>query len=465
MSRRRAAVRTLRVLPLGAGDSRPPVPARPVSCPRCGSLFDRGARQFKFVDRTFNLNLRTSRAILDFFFERYEPGLFLHFEMIPDRFPESLRDSIRAFPPGALQFEVGVQTFNEQTAELISRRQDNQKLEENLRFLREQTGVHVHADLIVGLPGESLESFAAGFDRLVRAGPAGDSSRHAQAAAGDAHHPARRANGRWSTARDRRYEILSNRLLDADTIARLARFARFWDLVANSGNFVESAPLLWRDRSPFAGFLAFADWLYARLGRTWGIPLAELTEGVFRFLVDVLGQDAQADGRSNLAGLPTRRTARSPGVLEPVCRGPLPAHAGRPAVACPPPSTAPTLVTFRSDERIKFPAVRPDRNSRPSTQGSARRANISAGPAGVHRRNPLFSRFRRAIRLGQAIPPRSVSPRRAEHVYRPEQHRSRNTVAPNFSRSRASRPASLAGRGARPRLTGWRCWCSRAWTS
>ena len=59
---------------------------------RCGSLFDRGARQFKFVDRTFNLNLRTSRAILDFFYERYEPGLFLHFEMIPDRFPETLRD-------------------------------------------------------------------------------------------------------------------------------------------------------------------------------------------------------------------------------------------------------------------------------------------------------------------------------------------------------------------------------------
>ena len=77
-------------------------------------------------------------AILDFFYERYEPGLFLHFEMIPDRFPEPLRDSIRRFPPGALQFEVGVQTFNERTAELISRRQDNQKLEENLRLTPEQ---------------------------------------------------------------------------------------------------------------------------------------------------------------------------------------------------------------------------------------------------------------------------------------------------------------------------------------
>ena len=61
------------------------------------------------------------------------------------------------------------------------------------------------------------------------------------------------------------YEILSNRLIDADTMARLRRFARFWDFVANSGNFVESAPRLWQGGSPFDGFFAFAEWLYARL--------------------------------------------------------------------------------------------------------------------------------------------------------------------------------------------------------
>src|SRR5438046_4628285 len=54
-------------------------------------LLDRGLRQFKFVDRTFNLNLNISRSILQFFLDRYQPGLFLHFEMIPDRLPEGLR--------------------------------------------------------------------------------------------------------------------------------------------------------------------------------------------------------------------------------------------------------------------------------------------------------------------------------------------------------------------------------------
>ena len=87
-------------------------------------LLARGVKQFKFVDRTFNLNLNASRAILEFLLERYRPGHFFHFEMVSDRLPAALREVIARFPPGALQFEVGVQTFNAQVAELIHRRQD-----------------------------------------------------------------------------------------------------------------------------------------------------------------------------------------------------------------------------------------------------------------------------------------------------------------------------------------------------
>jgi radical SAM superfamily enzyme YgiQ (UPF0313 family) len=83
----------------------------------------------------------------------------------------ALRELIKEFPPGALQFEVGIQTFNEEVAKLISRRQDNAKVEENLRWLREETGVHVHADLIVGLPGEDvpvLRRDSTDWSRLAR---------------------------------------------------------------------------------------------------------------------------------------------------------------------------------------------------------------------------------------------------------------------------------------------------------
>ncbi|HVV73679.1 MAG TPA: DUF4080 domain-containing protein, partial [Verrucomicrobiae bacterium] len=89
------------------------------------------------------------------------------------------------------------------------------------------------------------------------------------------------------------YEILQNKLLDFASLQRLRRFARFWDLVGNSGNFIETTPLLWQadGSSPFRSFLRFADWLHTRVGRTDGIALARLMNLLFDFLTNELGQD------------------------------------------------------------------------------------------------------------------------------------------------------------------------------
>jgi len=298
------------------------------------ALFDRGARRFKFVDRTFNLNLRTSRAILEFFLERYDPGLFLHFEMIPDRFPESLRGVIQRFPDGALQFEVGVQTFNDDVALLISRRQDNAKLEENLRFLRDQTGVHVHADLIVGLPGESTASVAAGFDRLLALGPQEIQVGMLKRLRGT---PIVRHDAAWQMVYDASapYEVISTRLIDANEMTALRRFAKFWDLVANSGNFTESAPLVWEGRSPFAGFFEFATWCHARFQRSWGIPLTDLAQAVFEFLVEVRGRERQSTAEAIWRDYQRGRRADRPAFLRPFVLAPPRARAFSDAGALP----------------------------------------------------------------------------------------------------------------------------------
>ena len=141
-------------------------------------LYARGARNFKFVDRTFNLKVDDSARILRFFLDRLAPGhddpagrLFVHFEVIPDHLPERLRELIMRFPAGSLQLEVGIQSLNEAVQQRISRRQDNARSETNLRWLVECSQAHVHADLIFGLPGETLASFAQGFDRLYRLRP------------------------------------------------------------------------------------------------------------------------------------------------------------------------------------------------------------------------------------------------------------------------------------------------------
>lgn len=257
------------------------------------SLLDRGAMQFKFVDRTFNLNLRISKAILEFFLARYRPGLFLHFELIPDRLPESLREIIQKFPPGSLQFEIGIQTFSNTVCELISRPQDNTKLADNLRYLRTETGVHIHTDLIVGLPGETLESFADGFDQLYSLRPQEIQVGILKRLRGT---PIIRHDAEWKMVYSQHppYEILSNRLLTFEQVHSLRRFARYWDLVGNSGNFQMSLRLMLDQRpSAFAAFLNFCEWLFETEARRHGIALSRLFERIFEYLTTVHHEDEE----------------------------------------------------------------------------------------------------------------------------------------------------------------------------
>ncbi len=272
-------------------------------------LLARGARHLKFVDRTFNLDARACRTVLEFLLERYRPGLFLHFEIVPDLLSADLRAVICRFPPGSLQFEAGVQTFAPEVADRIGRGAAWPKLEENLRFLRRETGAHIHADLVAGLPGESLESFAAGFDRLIGLGPQEIQVGLLKRLRGA---PISRHDGPWQMVYSPHppYEVLRTSRIDFATMQRLRRFARYWDLVGNSGHFQETVRLLWRDAStepgpsdpsepegaraqpsPFAAFLKWSDWLHRQVHRTDSIALVRLMECLFLYLTTELKRE------------------------------------------------------------------------------------------------------------------------------------------------------------------------------
>ena len=217
--------------------------------------------------------------------------MFFHFEMSPDRLPAELRAVIAKFPPGSLQFEVGIQTFNPEVGSLISRRQNYERLADNFNFLRKETSVHIHADLIIGLPGETLKSFAAGFDQLIALGPQEIQVGILKRLRGT---PIIRHDSEWQMVYNAHppYEILQNKLLDFATLQRLRRFARYWDLVGNSGNFIAVTPLIWSDgASPFNHFLRFSDWLFVKIKRTDSIALARLMELLFEFLTQELALD------------------------------------------------------------------------------------------------------------------------------------------------------------------------------
>ncbi len=278
-------------------------------------LFARGARTFKFVDRTFNLKIDASVRILQFFLDRLPAagpaGLFVHFEVIPDHLPQRLQQMIAQFPAGVLQFEVGIQSFNPAVQQTISRRQDNTRTEANLRWLVGHSQAHLHADLIFGLPGEDLRSFAAGFDRLQALGPHEIQLGVLKRLRGT---PIGKLGAEHGMLYDHTppYTVRQTAVVSAQQLQAFVRLARYWDLVANSGRFRRSLELLLGSGSSapvaaigeaelselaaagsaFAAFWRFSAWLWECGGQTSGITPEALVDHLFDYLHGGCGVDA-----------------------------------------------------------------------------------------------------------------------------------------------------------------------------
>jgi len=257
------------------------------------TLYQRGARLFKFVDRTFNLNIKSSLRIMQFFLDKLaahpDDPVFAHFEVVPDHLPDALKSSIQQFPPGSLQFEIGIQSFNPDVQALVSRKQDNAKAAENISWLCEHSHAHLHVDLIAGLPGEDISSFARGFNQLVDLKPHEIQFGILKRLRGT---PIIRHTEPYQMVFDAYppYTILATRDIDFGTMQRLVRFARYWDLVANSGRFNHTLKLILAD-NPFAHFMAFSDWLYVNTDATHRIAMERLAKLVTDWLHQERGLD------------------------------------------------------------------------------------------------------------------------------------------------------------------------------
>ena len=261
------------------------------------ALFERGARQFKFVDRTFNLREERVLALLDYLQARLRDGMQVHFEIVPDRLPPRVLERMAEFPPDVLRLEVGVQTFNPQTQDAISRVQDLDATLITLQFLRERTGALLHADLVLGMPHETWDSIRDGFDRLLAVRPQ-------EIQVGILKRLKGAPIARHTTLHQMLYsasppyEILQTATLDFLQMQRLKRFARYFELYYNSGNFSTSLSTLWEDQSsPFEAFMAFSDFLWTTLGRTHAINLTRLCQALYGYLTEVCGipPDAAAE--------------------------------------------------------------------------------------------------------------------------------------------------------------------------
>jgi len=249
-------------------------------------LYKRGARHFKFVDRTFNLKIKNSLRILEFFLARIDEDLFLHFEVVPDHLPSALQEMIKRYPAGSLQFEIGIQTFNPEVQARISRRQDNEQAKTNIRWIRQHSNAYVHADLIFGLPGETMESFASSFDQLHALAPHEIQVGILKRLKGS---PIIRHTAEHNLKFNPNppFNILASDTVDYATVQEINRFARYWDLIANSGRFKNTLGLLLGD-SPFGRFAQITKSLFQRSAQTHKISLLRLYDFIYSIAIEDL---------------------------------------------------------------------------------------------------------------------------------------------------------------------------------
>jgi radical SAM superfamily enzyme YgiQ (UPF0313 family) len=257
-------------------------------------LYKKGVRQFKFVDRTFNLKIEASSQILQFFLNKLEleadkaAGLFVHFELIPDQLPDKLKDLIVKFPAGVLQFEIGIQSFNPEVQKRISRKQDDAKTKTNIQWLTQKSEAHLHTDLIFGLPGESLASFANGFDTLFSLKPHEIQLGVLKKLRGT---PIARHTQEYGMVYENTapYTVQQTSSVSRQEVVDFQRMARYWDLIANSGRFQQTLDF-WLNASAvtsvFEAFWNWSLWLWKTSEKTSGLSPEAIVDYLYSYLTE-----------------------------------------------------------------------------------------------------------------------------------------------------------------------------------
>ncbi len=276
-------------------------------------LWQRGVREFKFIDRTFNSQMRVAHAVLDFFLSKPMP-YFAHFEVVPDHFPAPLKAKIALFDAGALQLEVGIQTLDEEVANRISRPLNRTKVLENLDFLTQHTQAHLHVDLIVGLPGETLAQFGRNLDTLV-------AHTKCEIQIGILKKLSGTALARHDVPYEMLYhsmppfDVLQTSTMRFEEIQAMKRFTRYWEILYNSERFPQTLQLLWSNESPFEHFWALSQWLYVRTDATHAISLERMAKLLFDYLIEHRGIAQSKVAQSMLEDFAPKRRSDAPKFL------------------------------------------------------------------------------------------------------------------------------------------------------
>ena len=127
---------------------------------RLNIVKQKGVKEVRVLDRTFNANPKRAISLLKLFAE-FSPYIKFHLEIHPALLTEEIRGSLLNLPPDLLHIEAGMQSLDNKVISECNRSGDADSSFEGLKFLVQNTPFEIHTDLISGLPFYT-------FDRLKR---------------------------------------------------------------------------------------------------------------------------------------------------------------------------------------------------------------------------------------------------------------------------------------------------------
>ncbi len=212
----------------------------------------------KFVDRSFNCNRKFSREIWKYLTNNYKEGVKFHFEIYPALLEEEDFSILKQVPDNYFQFEIGVQSVNEKTLKAVNRFENPAKVEENVVKLVNLKNIHIHLDLIVGLPFENYKDVKYSFNRIFKMGGDHFQLGFLKVLKGTEMEEKQEEFGLKVTTLPP-YEILQNKWLSFDEITLLKKIEDLLEIYSNSKKFVNTLSFaIEQFKTPFDFFENFA---------------------------------------------------------------------------------------------------------------------------------------------------------------------------------------------------------------
>ncbi|MDX2480547.1 MAG: DUF4080 domain-containing protein [Desulfuromusa sp.] len=220
-------------------------------------LMDNRVAKIKFVDRTFNYHHQRSRDIFNFILQNNHSSHF-HFEIGAHLLDQATLKLLEKVPKGVFQFEIGVQSTLPETLQRVGRKASLERLAENIGYLKQKTNIHLHLDLIAGLPGDDYPQFLKSIDWTYALGADHLQIEPVKLLPGA---PLRLQAAEWGIKFNPNppYTILCSNDLKFIDLERLSGIASLLDLLVNSGRFSYLINKLFRDFSCLSLFLEDLD--------------------------------------------------------------------------------------------------------------------------------------------------------------------------------------------------------------